>query len=49
MLVLQANPNIVCGDTMHNNLVGISTPLLLLNVALLPCGTLAVLVLGMHK
>jgi hypothetical protein len=49
MLVLQANPNIVCGDTLHSNLVGISTPLLLLNVALLPCGTLAVLGLGMSK
>lgn len=49
MLVLQANPNIVCGDTIHNNLVGISTPLLLLNIALFPCGTLAVLGFGVYE
>jgi hypothetical protein len=47
--VLHANPNIVCGDSMHNSLVGISVPMFFLNVALLPCGTLAVLVFGKKK
>jgi hypothetical protein len=44
--VLNANPSITCGGEQHNSMVGISTPMFLLNVALLPCGTLAVLVFG---
>ena len=46
MSVLNANPSITCEGELHKSMVGISTPMFLLNVALLPCGTLAVLVFG---
>ena len=49
VLVLQANPNIVCGDALHNGMVGISTPMLLLNFALFPCGTLAIMFFGKNS
>ena len=48
-MVLQANPNIICGGTLHSSLLGIGTPMFVLNVALLPFGTLAVLVFGKNS
>ena len=49
VFVLQANPNVVCGDALHNGMVGISTPMLLLNFALLPCGTFAIMFFGKNS
>ena len=46
MTVLRANPAIVCWGEIHNEMISIGTPMLLINAILHPVGTMAALLIG---